>query len=356
MLDRMTALLRLLPAETAHRLSVAALGSGLLPLPRLPTYPRLRTRVFGLDFANPLGLAAGFDKNGDCLAGALRLGFGFAEAGTVTPRPQPGNPKPRLFRLPEDRAVINRLGFNNKGLEHLAARLSARPRGGIIGANIGRNKDAEDAVADYVAGARALSPLCDYLVVNVSSPNTPGLRDLQRRGPLTALVGAVREARDAAAPERPPPLLLKVAPDLDEDAIADIVAVARSVPVEGLIVSNTTVARPPSLRSPAAVETGGLSGRPLFEPSTRVLAAFHAATGGGLPLIGVGGVSSAAGAYAKIKAGASLVQLYTALVYEGPGLVARILKDLDGLLAADGHASIAAAVGSGRRSEGGEPS
>jgi len=338
------ALLRRLDPETAHRLTVAALRLGLGPRQREPEDPLLATEVWGRRFPNPLGLAAGFDKHAEAMAALLRLGFGFVEVGSITPRPQPGNPRPRVFRLPEDGAVINRYGFNSQGLEAAARRLAAWRAGkreGLVGINLGKNKESADAAADYVAGARRLAPFADYLVVNVSSPNTPGLRALQGRGELERLVAAVR----AALPTPPPPLLLKIAPDLTPADLEDIAAVALEAPLDGLIVSNTTIERPASLRGHHRGEAGGLSGRPLFEPSTRVLAETYRLTGGRLPLIGVGGVSSGVEAYAKLRAGASLVQLYSALVYQGPGLVARIKAELAACLRRDGLSGPAAAVG-----------
>jgi dihydroorotate dehydrogenase len=347
-IDAASRLLRLLPAERAHRLSLRLLTS--MPRAWLGTNgaddPILASHLFGLDFPNPVGLAAGYDKNAEAFIAALALGFGFVEIGSVTPRPQPGNPRPRLFRLGEDRAVINRMGFNNDGLDAVAARLARRQGHGIIGANLGKNKDSADAAADYVAGVRVLGPHADYLVINVSSPNTPGLRALQGREPLAALIAAVRGARKA---ERPP-LLLKIAPDLTESDKQDIAEVALSSGLDGLIVSNTTIARPDSLRSAAKAETGGLSGRPLFAPSTALLADMYRLTRGSLPLIGVGGISSVEDAYAKIRAGASLLQIYTALVYEGVGLIGRIKSGLVVKLRADGFTSLAEAVGADHRS------
>lgn len=344
-LDLAARLLRLLPPETAHRIAIRALAAAPSALlgARAPDDPILATRVLGMDFPNPIGLAAGFDKSAEAFAQLGRLGFGFVEIGSVTPRPQTGNPRPRLFRLAEDRAMVNRMGFNNDGLERVAARLAACSRfeRGILGANLGKNKESADAAADYAAGVRMLAPLADYLVINVSSPNTPGLRALQGREPLAALLAAVRAAR---AEDRPP-LLLKVAPDLTMEDKADIAEVALAGGADGLIVSNTTVARPAGLTSAAAQEAGGLSGAPLFAPSTATLADFHTLTEGRLPLIGVGGIAGAADAYAKIRAGASLLQLYTALVYQGPGLVSRIKRGLAERLRADGFGSLAAAVG-----------
>lgn len=342
--------LRALDPEKAHGATIALLRSGLVPAPSLPDDPALAQTLWGIRFSNPVGLAAGFDKNAEVPDAMLRQGFGFVEVGSVTPRPQPGNPRPRVFRLPAERAMINRYGFNNDGLDAVAARLSARAsRPGIVGANIGKNKDTVDAADDYAAGIRRLAPFVRYLVVNVSSPNTPGLRTLQGRGPLEALLGRSLEARAAACPAQPPPLLLKVAPDLTEEDKADIAEVALASGIDGLVVSNTTVARPAGLPPDIAAEAGGLSGAPLMAPSTRVLSEFHALTGGRLPLVGVGGIASGEDAYAKIRAGASLVQLYTALVYRGPALVGRIRRDLSALLRRDGFRSLAEAVGADHR-------
>jgi dihydroorotate dehydrogenase len=340
-------LLRLLPPETAHHLTLRALALGLVPAPAGASEPLLRTTLWGRDFPNPIGLAAGFDKNAAVPDAMLRLGFGFVEIGSVTPLAQAGNPRPRIFRIGEDGAVINRLGFNNDGLDRVAARLAARTRRGIVGANIGKNRDAPDAAADYEAGIRAFAPLADYLVVNISSPNTAGLRDLQRRHEVTALIERLLAARHAAAPATPPPLLVKIAPDLTAEERADLADVALTSGIDGLIIANTTVARPPGLRGIHAHEPGGLSGKPLFVPSTALLAEMYRRTKGRVPLIGVGGVASGADAYAKIRAGASLVQLYTALIYQGPGLVERIKSELAALLRRDRFASVAAAVGSG---------
>ena len=339
-----------LDPETAHRAAVFALKAGLSEAYPRKDDPVLATRVWGLDFPNPVGLAAGFDKNGEVPDAILGLGFGFTEAGTVTPKPQAGNPRPRLFRLAADAALINRMGFNNDGVEAMAGRLARRHRSGIVGANIGRNKDSGDDVADYAACAARLAPLADYLVVNVSSPNTPGLRALQGREPLARLLGAVKEARDKATPaDARPPLLVKIAPDLADDDLRDIAAVARALPVDGLIATNTTLARPPNLQSAHGAEAGGLSGPPLFESSTRVLGTLYRLTAGALPLVGVGGIASGRDAYAKIRAGANLVQLYTALVFEGPGLVGRIKRDLAECLRRDGFSSVSAAVGADHR-------
>jgi len=341
-------LLRALPPEAAHRTSILALR--LWPARQAAADPpALGVKLWGLSFPNPVGLAAGFDKHAEVPDAMLALGFGFVETGTVTPLPQPGNPKPRLFRLTRDRAVINRLGFNSEGLAVVAARLAARRRrGGIVGANIGKNRDSGDAAADYVAGVKALAPLADYLTVNVSSPNTPGLRDLQRKDVLIELIARLQDARAKATPRKPPPLLLKIAPDLSPRERVGIAEAAVESGIDGLIVSNTTIARPKDLQSAGAQETGGLSGKPLFAPSTRLLAEMRRLTGGRVPLIGVGGIASGDDAYAKLRAGASLVQLYTALAYDGVGLVARIKRELAELLKRDGFRHAAEAVGANK--------
>jgi dihydroorotate dehydrogenase len=336
-------LLRLLPPEAAHRAAIRLLP--FLPARRLPDVPRLRTRLARLDLPHPIGLAAGFDKDGEVHGALLRQGFASVEVGTVTPRPQPGNPRPRLFRLAEDEAIINRLGFNNAGAETLAARLAGRDRGqGIVGVNIGMNKDAADPVADYARGLTLLQDLADYVTVNISSPNTPGLRALQRRDALARLLAGLAGARDRGGRPRVP-LFLKIAPDLAPDDEAGVAALAVEHGVDALIVGNTTVERPAILRSRFAGEAGGLSGRPLFPRSTRLLARMAVLLGGRVPLVGVGGVATGADAYAKIRAGATAVQLYTALIYQGPGIVPRILAELDAFLARDGFASLADAVG-----------
>jgi len=339
-------LLRALPAEGAHRLTLTVLSCGLGPLiagrPE-PDPPSLAQTLWGCTFPNPVGIAAGFDKDAQVPDAMLRLGFGFAETGTVTPRPQAGNPKPRIFRLYQDDAVINRLGFNNRGLDQTLARLRARQRQGIVGVNLGKNRDTADDVADYLDGVRRVGALADYFVINVSSPNTPGLRDLQRRDILGDLLCRVVAARDETAPGTP--LLVKIAPDLTDAECADIAALAPQTGIDGIVVANTTIARPASLRSPQRGEAGGLSGKPLSAPSTALLAEIYRLTGGAIPLIGVGGIASAADAYAKIRAGASLVQLYTALVFHGPALVGRIKRGLADLLRRDGFSSIGEAVG-----------
>ncbi len=341
-------LFRLLDPERAHALAVWALAHGFGPRDDKPDDSTLCTNLWGLRFSNPIGLAAGFDKDAAAFAGALRLGFGFVETGTVTPRPQPGNPKPRLFRLREDGAVINRYGFNSAGLEISANRL--RKRGdGIVGANIGRNKDSEDAEADYVAGAQRLAPLSDYLVINVSSPNTPGLRALQDRTQLSGLITATRHAATGACGGESRPLLVKIAPDLTNEDKQDIAATVRETNVDGLIVSNTTITRPAGLKSRDYLETGGLSGVPLFPLTRDLVCEMYQLTQGNLPLIGVGGIASGADAYAMIRAGASLVQLYSALVFHGPSLIPRIKEELVGLLRADGFNNVADAVGADHR-------
>jgi dihydroorotate dehydrogenase len=340
-------LLRRLDPERAHGLTIWGLRHGFGPKQTGPDDPALAVRLWGLDFPNPIGVCAGFDKNAEAFAALHRAGFGFVEVGTVTPRPQQGNPRPRIFRLREDAALINRLGFNNEGLDRVAARL-AGPRTGILGANIGKNKDTDDPEVDFVTAARRVAALSDYVVVNVSSPNTPGLRALQDRAVLARLIGSVQQALRESV-DAPPPLLVKIAPDLTPEDERDIAAVALESGLDGLIVSNTTVDRPESLRSAQRGETGGLSGRPLFDPSTRLLARMFAATEGRVPLIGVGGIASGADAYAKIRAGASLVQLYTALAYHGPGLLDRIKIELLACLRADGLPLVGDAVGAEHR-------
>jgi dihydroorotate dehydrogenase len=338
--------LHVLDPEDAHGLAVQGLALGLGPRTRADRFANLRIEIAGLILPNPVGMAAGFDKNAQAIDGLLASGFGFVEAGTVTPRPQAGNPRPRLFRLTEDEAVINRMGFNNDGLDAFSARLARRRRRGVVGANVGANKDATDRVADYVAGLSAVWPHADYVTANISSPNTPGLRGLQERGALEELLGRMNEARAAlTAQHGRRPLFLKVAPDLDETAIGDIASLAIAARLDALIVSNTTLARPASLQSVWKDEAGGLSGAPLFEASTQVLKLFAQALGGALPLIGAGGVRDGATALAKIRAGASAIQLYSALVYEGPSLPARIAHDLSRRLQAEGFASVRDAVG-----------
>jgi dihydroorotate dehydrogenase len=346
--DLATSALRLIDPETAHHAAMFGLRAGVGPRARADRYPRLRTKLAGLDLPNPIGMAAGFDKNCEAPDALLAAGFGFVECGTVTPKPQAGNARPRIFRLSEDRAIINRLGFNNSGLDAFADRLAARRQRGIVGANVGANKDSVDRPADYVLGMGRVWKCASYVTANISSPNTPGLRGLQERGALEDLLGRMREARatlEAAHGRRP--LFLKVAPDLDDTAVRDIAELALAYGLDALIVSNTTLQRPPHLTSDNAEEAGGLSGQPLFQISTHVLRLFAQALGGRLPLIGVGGVENGVTALAKLRAGASAVQLYSALVYEGPGLVARILDELDGLLAAEGVDHVSEIVGKG---------
>ena len=330
-----------LDAERAHQLTIAALKA--LPKRGAPRSPeRLRTVIAGLDFANPIGLAAGFDKDGQVPDAMLGLGFGFVEIGTLTPLPQAGNAKPRLFRLKADCAVINRLGFNNSGQQLALARLAARPLKGIVGVNIGANKDSPDRIGDYAAGVRTMAPVADYLTINISSPNTPGLRALQDEGALDALLGAVIDARG----DKRPPIFVKVAPDLSTREIDAIVKAAMAHWVDALIVGNTTVSRP-GLKPPGSMEQGGLSGPPLGALALQRLKDFRSASGGAIPLVAAGGIAAGADVYARILAGASLVQLYTALVYEGPGLARRIVRDLDALLMREGFARLDDAVGKG---------
>ncbi|HKD47618.1 MAG TPA: quinone-dependent dihydroorotate dehydrogenase [Rhizomicrobium sp.] len=362
-LDLAARLLSTLPAETAHgaTLELARRFAPPLPIARADD-PKLAVKVLGLSFPNPIGLAAGFDKDARVPAAMLKLGFGFVECGTVTPRPQAGNPRPRLFRLREDQAVINRMGFNNRGMDEAAKNLIERRRNGIVGINIGANKDSCDRIADYAQGFARLAPLADYVTVNVSSPNTPGLRGLQNKEELAQLLTALTRARSSLPSARNAggvvvathacdakagvgyPILLKIAPDLDLHALDDIADVVTKTPIEGVIVSNTTIARPP-LRSRHAGETGGLSGKPLFRPSTEILRQLRARLPCDIVLIGVGGISSGRDAYEKILAGASLVQLYTALVYRGPGLIGRIKRELLASAARDGFSSISQAIG-----------
>ncbi|MEA3008825.1 MAG: dihydroorotate dehydrogenase [Sphingomonadales bacterium] len=324
-------------AERAHRLTIRALKAVPAGAPAKPD-PLLALRIAGLDFPNPVGLAAGFDKDAEVHAQMLGFGFGFVEVGTLTPRPQAGNPKPRLFRLAADRAVINRMGFNNKGFEAAKARLAGRRRG-IVGVNIGANKESVDRIADYAAGVREMASLANFLTVNISSPNTPGLRGLQDPGALAELLAAVGAARHGAAP-----IFLKVAPDLEPGEIDGIARAAIEAGLDALIVANTTLSRPP-LRSKPSAEAGGLSGAPLKALALQRLKDFRAATGGAVPLIAAGGIENGADAYARIRAGASLVQLYSALVYQGPGIARRIAAELKALLVRDGLATISEAVG-----------
>jgi dihydroorotate dehydrogenase len=329
-----------LDAETAHRATIKALSlAPRLPLPEFP--PELEQEVAGLRFPSPVGMAAGFDKDAEVPDAMLGLGFGFVEVGTLTPKPQAGNPRPRLFRLKEDRAVINRMGFNNQGQTAALERLRKRQRRGIVGVNIGANKDSTDRIADYVAGVKAMCPAADYLTVNISSPNTPGLRNLQAGGELVELLAAVKEARGPGIP-----VFLKVAPDLDSGDHERIVRAAIDHGIDALIVANTTISRPP-LKSHHAGEAGGLSGRPLKSLALEQLRRFRSVSGGQIPLIAAGGIENGHDAWERITAGASLVQLYSAMVYEGPGIAMRIAEGLAKHLQREGMASIAEAVGSG---------
>ncbi len=337
-----------LPPEAAHNLGLWALQRNLVPKAAPLVLDALKTRAFGLEFANPVGLAAGFDKNAVAVNGLFGQGFGFIEAGTVTPLAQPGNPKPRIFRLKADKAVINRLGFNNGGLEGFLANFAqADKRKGIAGANIGKNKATVDAVSDYVIGLKAVYGAADYVTINISSPNTQGLRALQGREALGQLLRALQATRAECMTTsgKTTPMLLKVAPDLTAGETEDVVEMVLQFGVDGIIVSNTTVSRPVSLMSNYAAQTGGLSGKPLFSLSTEMLRNFYTLTGGKLPLIGVGGIASAHDAYMKIRAGASLVQLYTALVYQGFGVVREIQVGLAELLKRDGLTHVGQAVG-----------
>ncbi|HEY7748046.1 MAG TPA: quinone-dependent dihydroorotate dehydrogenase [Aestuariivirgaceae bacterium] len=338
-------LLFLADPELAHGLALAALKAGLVPATSPPSDPGLEITLWGLKFPNPVGLAAGFDKNAEVADAMLALGFGFVEVGSITPLAQVGNPKPRLFRLEKDRALINRLGFNNAGQGPALARLKARSRSkGILGVNIGASRDSSDPIADYVSGLQIFSDVAAFITVNISSPNTPGLRALQSKNELADLLNRLASARSGLA--HPIPLLLKIAPDLSDLELADIAAAAIAGNVDGIVVSNTTVSRP-VLKSPQAAQMGGLSGPPLFELSTRQLARLYRLTAGRMPLIGAGGVSSAETAWQKIRAGASLLQLYTALVYEGPSIVAKICAGLNQRLEASGKSSISEIVGTG---------
>lgn len=334
-------------AERAHSLSLMALKAGLAPLSGLVTTPRLETTVAGLSLKNPVGLAAGYDKNAEVVDALTRAGFGFVEVGAVTPRAQPGNPRPRLFRLYEDQGVINRFGFNNEGMEVAAERLArrSRTRPVPVGLNLGANKDSADRARDYAQVLTHCGPDVDFVTVNVSSPNTEKLRDLQGGAALKSLLGGVMSAREGLG--KILPVFLKIAPDLNGAELAEIVQVAQETRIDGIIATNTTLSRE-GLKSANSGETGGLSGAPLFEKSTRVLAQLSDLTDGHMPLIGVGGISNAEQAYAKIRAGASAVQLYSALAYKGMSLVEEIVRGLDALLEKDGFGSVADAVGSGR--------
>jgi dihydroorotate dehydrogenase len=342
----------MLPPEAAHRATIRALAMGMGPRDRVPDDPVLATSVWGLDFRNPVGLSAGFDKGAEVPDAMLAAGFGFVEAGTVTPLPQPGNPKPRMFRLSADDAAINRLGFNGAGLAPYVGRISKRGKGlGPFGANIGKNKVTEDGAADYEIGIEAVAPYADYLVANISSPNTPGLRAMQGREILADMIDRVLKARARAVPDadKRPPLIVKIAPDLDDGERADIAAVILDTGVDGLTVANTTIQRPSEMTDSQTHEAGGLSGAPLFPIALEIIGDMYSRTDGKVPIIGCGGVASGADAYAMIRAGASLVQLYTALVFHGPGLIPRIKRELTELLKQDGFASVKDAVGSGQK-------
>ena len=338
--------LRQIDPERAHGLALRGLQAGLAPLPGLITSPRLQTEIAGLHLPNPIGLAAGFDKNAEAVAPLMRAGFGFLEIGAATPRPQGGNVRPRLFRLKADRAAINRFGFNNDGMEAIAGRLQTRPHDVPLGLNLGANKDSPDRSEDFARVLAHCAPYIDFATVNVSSPNTENLRDLQGADALSALLNGVMETR--AALSRPIPVFLKIAPDLTGDEIAQIAGIATMSGVDAIIATNTTLSRD-GLQSRHKDQAGGLSGAPLFDPSTRILAQLSELTNGSIPLIGVGGIGSAEQAYAKIRAGASAVQLYTAMVYQGLSLAARIARGLDQLLEQDGFNTVAEAVGTARK-------
>ena len=343
----LTRLLHCLDPERAHRLAIAGLGCGLVRYQSRNAWPKLATSIADLSLPNPLGLAAGFDKNARALPGLANLGFGWLEVGTITPRPQAGNPLPRMFRLPSDRALINRLGFNNDGLEEAKQRLAGRKRSyGIVGVNIGANKTSEIQIEDYVACLKGLYGVGDYFTINISSPNTPGLRDLQRREHLADLLEKLLDCRATLeANSGRKPLCLKIAPDLAPEDEEDIAEVAIDQGIDALIISNTTLDRPASLKDPNQGEVGGLSGRPLFERSTNQIRRFYRLMGARMPLIGVGGIDSGERAYRKIRAGASALQLYTGFIYSGPSLVPNVLDDLDACLERDGFGDLQSAVG-----------
>ena len=340
-------LLRWFDPEDAHRLAIQGLRL-LPPIRPRPDDPKLAVRAFGLNFPNPIGIAAGFDKSAEAPDALLRLGFGFVEIGTVTPKPQAGNPRPRLFRLERDEAVVNRMGFNNDGCEAVLRRLAGRAHlAGIVGVNVGANKDSDDRVADYVKLIEAFAPVASYFTVNVSSPNTPGLRNLQQAAALDDLLAKVIDARERVRHNAgDSPVLLKIAPDLSLAELDDVVHIARSRRVDGMIVANTTLARPPTLRETnRAKEQGGLSGRPLFRLSTRMVAETYVRAEGAFPLVGVGGIDTGGAALTKIRAGASLIQLYSSLIYKGLGLVESIKNDLSSTLLRTGRDSLSEIVG-----------
>jgi dihydroorotate dehydrogenase len=360
LLDRLVRpLLHALEPEDAHRLAIRMLQLAPLP-PTMRDDKRLATRVFGLNFPNPIGMAAGFDKNAEVPDALLRAGFGFVEAGTITPRPQAGNPRPRLFRLDADRGVINRLGFNSQGadavLKRLAARAKAAEAGGIVGINVGANKDASDRIADYVSLIERFAAVASYVTVNISSPNTPGLRNLQQAAVLDDLLARVIDVRERVAPQAgPTPVLLKIAPDLSLPDLDDVVGIARARGVDGMIVGNTTVMRPKSLRDEQANEAGGLSGRPLLPLANRMLAETYVRVEGVFPLVGAGGIDSGTSALAKIRAGASLIQLYSGMVFRGLGLVAEIKSALLSAIALESAANVGDFVGADAASVTAEP-
>ncbi|XP_077308172.1 dihydroorotate dehydrogenase (quinone), mitochondrial [Lithobates pipiens] len=351
------ALQKVVSPEQAHTLSVRFAALGLLPRCTQPESQRLEVNVLGCRFRSPVGLAAGFDKHAEAVDGLFKVGFGFVEIGSVTPNPQDGNPKPRVFRLPQDRAIINRYGFNSHGIEAVRQRLLGRTEkqkkltseGMPLGINLGKNKTSEDAAADYTRGVRELGPLADYLVINVSSPNTPGLRDLQGREQLHHLLAKVVSARNALPPDHRPALLVKIAPDLSPRDKQDIASVVTELGIDGLIVTNTTVSRPNTLKDPQSCEVGGLSGVPLRDMATETVREMYALTSGKVPIIGVGGISCGLDALQKIRAGASLIQLYTALTYQGPPVVGKVTRELEQLLIEQGFSSVSEAVGADHR-------
>lgn len=356
----MPLLQRIVGPETAHVLAVKIISFGLVPVNRYQDPPSLETKAFGLNFKNPIGIAAGFDKHGEAVDGLYKMGFGFVEVGSITPKPQEGNPKPRVFRLTTDQAIVNRYGFNSCGVTEVQQRLLARDEiqreksqaGHPLGINLGKNKLSQDAAADYQEGVRALGPLADYLVVNVSSPNTPGLRNLQGKAELRQLLSTVLKERDALQGERRPPVLVKIAPDLCAQDKRDIADVVTELGVDGLMVSNTTVSRPETLTDPQRTEVGGLSGQPLKELSTQTVGEMYCLTKGKVPIIGIGGVANGKDALDKIRAGASLVQFYTALTFHGPPVVTKIKRELEQLLQEQGFSSVAEAVGADHKSDG----
>jgi len=345
--DFASRLIALLPPEAAHNLTVNMMASAIAPQIKIVHNQRLSIDVAGLKFPNPVGLAAGFDKNAKAPDAMLNLGFGFAEVGAVTPKPQPGNAKPRVFRLRDDMAVINRYGFNNDGLDAIKARLAARQRTGIVGINLGANKNSKDRIKDYIKGLDAFCPIVDFCTINISSPNTPGLRALQSKTDLMDLLNQTLKARDNTGYSTP--VFLKIAPDLTDSDKSDISECLLSCAIDGVIISNTTIERPSELISPQTQQQGGLSGAPLMEKSTKLVLEFYQKLGNKVPIIGVGGIGSSRDAYRKILAGASLVQLYTALIYQGPGLIKRIITELPEYLDVDGFKNISDAIGAQAR-------